>query len=77
MTGKFIHIPLATLTTMLADWQACLTAIATAHQQYSIAGRTFTRANLIEVSEMVGEISYAKALAEGSITRTTYSDFST
>lgn len=62
---------------MLADWQACLTAIAQAHQSYSIAGRTFTRANLMEVSEMVAELSYAKSLAGGSITRTTYADFST
>jgi hypothetical protein len=76
MTGKFIHLDLATLQTMQTQWQACLAAIATAHQSYSIAGRSFTRANLMEVSEMVAELAYAIGLKGGTIQRVVYSDMS-
>lgn len=61
---------------MQTEWQACLSAIATAHQSYSIAGRTFTRADLSEVSKMVSEIAYAVKLAGGTLTRTSYVDVS-
>jgi hypothetical protein len=75
-TGKFTFIDSGTLTTMLAEWQACLSAIATAHQSYSIAGRTFTRANLSEVAEMVSELSYAAGIKGATIKRRTYADLS-
>lgn len=74
--GKFVALDVATLTTMLAEWQACLTAIATAHQSYSLAGRSFTRANLAEVSEMVGELSYALKLNSGNLVRFTRANMS-
>lgn len=76
ITGKFTHLPLSVLTTMQAEWSACLTAIAVGHQSYSIAGRSFTRANLSEVSDMVGEVAYALALKNGTAQRVTYADMS-
>jgi hypothetical protein len=74
--GLFIHLDLATLQEMQTEWKACLTAIATAHQSYSIAGRSFTRADLKQVSEMVSEIAYAIQAKSGGLTRTVYADLS-
>lgn len=76
VTGKFVALDVATLTTMQAEWLACLTAIASAHQSYSMAGRSFTRANLAEVSEMVGELAYALKRNSGGLVTTVYSDMS-
>lgn len=76
VSGKFIGLSTATLTTMLAEWQACLTSIATANQSYSLAGRSFTRANLSEVSDMVAELQYAINLSAGTTVRRTYADMS-
>lgn len=61
---------------MLTEWQTCLSAIATAHQSYSIGGRSFTRANLTEVSNMVAELSYAVELNGGTVHRVVYADMS-
>jgi len=74
--GTFIHLDAATLATMKTEWLACLSAIATAHQSYTIGNRTFTRANLKEVSEMVGEITYAQQIQSGGLKRWTYGDMS-
>lgn len=74
--GIFVGLPAATLATMLTEWQACLSAIATAHQSYSLAGRTFTRANLAEVSKMVAEINHAIQRGSNQLIRTTYADMS-
>lgn len=76
ISGKFIHLSTAALQTMQTEWTACLSAIATAHQSYSIAGRSFTRANLQEVSDMVAEVAYALALKGGTVQRVVYSDLS-
>jgi hypothetical protein len=76
VTGKFVNLDVATLATMLAQWQACLTAIASGHQSYSMAGRTFTRADLASVSDMVGELAFALKSNNGGLTRTVYPDMS-
>lgn len=76
VVGKFVSLDVDTLTAMLTEWRACLTAIATAHQQYSIAGRSFTRADLAQVSDMVAELSYALKLNSGGLVKTVYSDMS-
>lgn len=76
LTGKFLALDVATLTTMLATWQACLNTIAVGQQAYSIAGRSFTRANLAEVSEMVGELAYALKMNQGELQRSVVSDMS-
>lgn len=74
--GLFIHLDSSTLSTMATEWTACLSAIANAHQSYSIAGRTFTRANLSEVSKMVSEIAFAQKIVGGTIKRRTFADMS-
>lgn len=74
--GLFVNIDAATLATMQADWLACLHSVAIGNQSYSIAGRSFTRANLKEVSETLGEISYALQLKSGNLQRVTYADLS-
>jgi len=75
VTGKFVALDVATLTTMLQQWQQCLTAIAL-NQSYSIAGRSYTRADLQAASDMVAELSYALKLNSGGLTRVVYSDMS-
>lgn len=74
--GLFVNLDAATLTTMLAQWQTCLTAISIGHQSYSFAGRTFTRAQLAEVSKMVAELSFALRVNNGGLQCTVYSDMS-
>lgn len=74
--GLFVALDLATLTAMRTDWLACLHAVAVAHQSYSIAGRSFTRANLAEVSATLAEISYAIQIQGGTLQRITYADLS-
>ena len=74
--GIYRFRDIATLTRMRAEWDACLSAIANASQSYSIAGRSFTRANLAEVQNVVAEIDWAIGLKTGSMVRTVYSDFS-
>lgn len=74
--GKFVALDVATLTLMQQQWLQCLTAISTGHQQYSMAGRSFTRANLSEVTDTLAEISYALKLRIGGLQRTVYADLS-
>lgn len=74
--GKFVALDVPTLQTMQTQWLACLAAISVAHQSYSIAGRSFTRANLAEVSDVLAEISYALKLNSGGLKRVVYSDMS-
>jgi hypothetical protein len=76
VVGKFVLLDAATLAQMKTDWTAALQAIAVGNQSYSIAGRTFTRAQLSEVSDMVAEIAYAQAFQSGAVQRTVYSDMS-
>ena len=61
---------------MQAAWLACLNTIAVGQQSYNIAGRSFTRANLAEVSDVLGEISFALKLNSGGLQRTVYADMS-
>lgn len=76
VTGKFVALDVATLRLMLQQWQQCLMAISTGHQQYSMAGRSFTRADLEQVSDMVAELAYALKLNSGGLKRTVYADLS-
>lgn len=76
MTGAFVGLDAATLATMRTEWLACLTAIATAHQAYQIGGRNFTRANLKEVRDTLGEINYAYSILTGTRLTETYADMS-
>jgi len=74
--GKFVALDVSTLTLMQQQWLQCLTAISTGHQQYSMAGRSFTRANLGEVTDTLAEISYALKLNSGNLVRFTKVDMS-
>jgi hypothetical protein len=74
--GLFIHLDSATLSELKTDYVAALKAIAVGNQSYSIAGRTFTRANLREVSDTLAEIAYAVQLKSGSLVRTVRADMS-
>lgn len=64
--GIFFGLDSATLATLKTNYVACLNAIAVAGQSYSISGRTFTRANLKEVSAMLAEVQAAIDRAAGT-----------
>ena len=74
--GDFIGLPLATLTSLRDKYITCLEAIAVAGSSYSIAGRSFSRANLGEVSSTIAELTLAIDSANGTRVRTTYTNFS-
>jgi hypothetical protein len=74
-SGSFVGLPLATLTSLRQKYLDCLEAIAVAGVSYSIAGRSFSRANLGEVRDTIEELSYAIKLADGTRVLTTYAKF--
>ena len=74
-SGSFVGLPLATLNSLRTKYIECLEAIAVAGASYSIAGRSFSRANLTEVRNTLEELTYAIKLADGSRTLTTYAKF--
>jgi uncharacterized protein YcgL (UPF0745 family) len=76
LAGDLVYLDVATLTALQTSYIACLTAIGSAHQAYSISGRQFTRANLSEVRQTLAEIGYALQLKQGNIQRVVYSDMS-
>lgn len=74
-SGSFVGLPLATLTSLRDKYISCLEAIAVAGMSYSIAGRSFTRANLTEVRNTIEELTYAIKLADGTRVINTYAKF--
>lgn len=74
--GIFFGLDAATLSTLKTNYVACLNAIAVAGQSYSISGRTFTRANLKEVSQMLAEVQAAIDRAAGTRTTSFYPNMS-
>ena len=74
--GDFLGLPLATLTSLRDKYVTCLEAIAVAGASYSIAGRSFSRANLGEVRDTIAELTLAIESANGTRIRTTYAKFS-
>lgn len=76
LSGDLLHLDTATLTALQTSYLACFTAISTGHQSYSLAGRSFTRADLVAVRQTLGEIAFALQLKTGNIQRVTYADFS-
>jgi hypothetical protein len=73
--GDFIGLPLTTLTSLRDKYITCLEAIAVAGASYSIAGRSFSRANLGEVRDTIAELTLAIQQATGTRIRTTYANF--
>ena len=74
--GDFVGLPLATLTSLRDKYVTCLEAIAVAGASYSIAGRSFSWANLGEVRDTIAELTLAIQSANGTRIRTTYANFS-
>ena len=74
--GDFVGLPLSTLTSLRDKYVTCLEAIAVAGASYSIAGRSFSRANLGEVRDTIAELTLAIQSANGTRIRTTYANFS-
>ena len=66
LSKTFFGLPLATLQGLQAKYIACLEAIAVAGSSYSIAGRSFTRANLAEVAQTIKELQAAIDNASGN-----------
>src|ERR1700722_12206513 len=72
--GTFFGLPVATLTSMMTNAQAALNGILTAGQAYSIGGRSFTRANIQALMEMIQELQYALNRANGTNITTTFAN---
>jgi len=74
-SGAFVGLPLATLTSLRDKYVTCLEAIAVAGASYSIAGRSFSRANLKEVTDTIAELNLAIRKASGTQVYHTYAAF--
>jgi len=59
VNADYIYLDSQTLQTIKAQCLACLQDNFRAHQSYSIAGRTITRANVGQVSQILGSVSFA------------------
>jgi hypothetical protein len=66
LSKSYFGLPLATLQSLQTQFIACLEAIAVAGASYSIAGRSFTRANLGEVAQTIKELQAAIDNAQGN-----------
>lgn len=73
--GLFFGLDAATLATLKTNYLACLNAIAVAGQSYSISGRTFTRADLKEVSQLLAEAQAAIDRLNGTRVTQVYPNF--
>jgi hypothetical protein len=74
-SGSFVGLPLATLTSLRDKYVTCLEAIAVAGASYSIAGRSFSRANLGEVTNTIAELNLAIRVATRTQVYHTYAAF--
>lgn len=68
----FIGLTVSQLQTLQTEYLACFSSIATAHQNYSVSGRTFTRADVSEVAKILNDIGNALSARDGAIQRMTY-----
>ncbi len=77
LNKTYFGLPLSTLQSLQAKFLSCLEAIAVAGASYSIAGRSFTRANLSEVAQAIKELQAAIDNANGSRVKRVVSAFAT
>lgn len=77
LSRSFFGLPLATLQSLQTQYIACLEAIAVAGSSYSIAGRSFTRADLSTVSQTIKELQAAIDNARGTRVKHTIAAFAT
>lgn len=75
VSGAFYGLPLATIQALQTSYIACLTAIATGGQSYSISGRSFNRGSLEEVKAIIAELQSAIDRAQGTRPTQTYPMF--
>lgn len=71
LTGCFLGLDSATLSTLKTNYLNAITAVAVAGQSYAIGGRSFTRANLAELQKALKEIQFAQSAAAGTAVRRT------
>lgn len=74
--GLFFGLDATTLATLKTNWLECVNAIAVAGQSYSIAGRTFTRADLAEAAQMLAEVQAAIDRLNNTAVTQVYPNFS-
>jgi hypothetical protein len=77
LSKSFFGLPLDTLQSLQAKYISCMEAIAVAGASYSIAGRSFTRANLGEVAQTIKELQAAIDNATGARVKRTQAAFAT
>lgn len=75
MANPFYNLTSLELSSLRTKYLACLEAIATAGQSYSIDGRSFTRADLDKVKKIIEEIGAAQQKQSGKTSRRTFTDF--
>ena len=64
--AAFVHLDVSTLQTMQSEYTTAISAVAAAGQSYSISGRSFTRANLPELTKTLADINRAINHANGA-----------
>ena len=70
-------MPLADVQALYNSYLSCLQALsAQGIQSYTIAGRTFTRADLRAITSTLGSLAFAIKFLGGGIVSTTYADMS-
>ena len=74
ITGAFVGMTSAELTTLRANTLAEMNNLMTAGQSYSISGRSHSRANLAQLRDTLGEINHALQIADGAKVTTTYAN---
>lgn len=71
LTGCFIGLDAATLSSLQTNYLNAIQACAVAGQSYAIGGRSFTRANLDELKKTLQEIQFAQNALNGRLVRRT------
>lgn len=62
---KFQDIDVATLVELRGDAKTALKRVLLTGQSHSVSGRTFTQANLKDLTELIGELETAIAVKQG------------
>lgn len=74
---EFVGMTTDELTTLRANILTAINTVLTSNQSYSIAGRSYNRANLAELRGMLQSVNYAITAASASpLTRVVYADMS-
>lgn len=71
----FYGLDAATLASLKTKYITCLESIAVGGQSYSIANRSFTRADLPEIKDTIAELQAAIDFVSGNAITTTVPSF--